>query len=73
MSHQAALLQRLRALLPELESGRNTHVEWRDCEQQWRDMNPHIGDPEFHAGCIRDYDERIACVHEAIAYVEAHP
>ncbi|MGH8083909.1 MAG: hypothetical protein ACREPV_01355 [Lysobacter sp.] len=61
------LVERLRALLPELEFSRGTHVEWRDCDQKYRDQNPRIGDAAFHAQCVRDYDERIACIHEAIA------
>ena len=73
MSNQASLLQRLRALIPELEDGRDTHVQWRDCHQRFRDANPSIGDKAFHAGMVNVYDERIACVRDAIAFIEAHP
>ena len=61
-----AIAKRLQALLPELEDGRETHVQWRDCAQKWRDQNPSIGTSEFHANCVRYYDERIAAVKEAI-------
>jgi hypothetical protein len=56
---------RLDALLPELEYSRETHVQWRDCDQKYRDTNPAIGSSEFHAQCVKHYDERIAAIKEA--------
>lgn len=58
---------RLGALLPELERGRRTHVDWRDCDQIYRNQNPAIGDSEFHDARVRDYDERIEAIKEAAA------
>ena len=43
-----SLLERLSALLPELEFSKETHRQWRDCEQIYRDQNPMIGDRAFH-------------------------
>lgn len=73
MSEGAALIERLGNLVPELEYGRETHVQWRDCDQKYRDAEPSIGTREFHADMVTKYDERIACVRAAIAYIEAHP
>lgn len=65
------IAQRLSALLPELEYSRETHVQWRDCDQTHRDRNPKIGSSEFHAQCVTDYDERIAAIKEAVTALEA--
>ncbi len=61
-----SVVDRLKALLPELEYSRETHVQWRDCHQKYRDENPRIGDSAFHQGCVETYDERIAVIKEAI-------
>lgn len=57
--------ERLEALLPELEYSRETHVQWRDCEDKWRRANPQIGDKAFHAEMVRVYDERISTIKQA--------
>jgi hypothetical protein len=67
MPETAAAADRLEALLPELEYSRQTHIEWRDCSQEYRDRNPQIGNAEFHDSCVKDYDERIAAITEAAA------
>lgn len=59
-------LKRLRDLLPELEYARETHRQWRDCDQIHRDRNPQIGSAEFHAEIFEKYNERIAAINEAI-------
>ena len=59
------IVDRLDALLPELEYSRETHVQWRDCPQHFRDRNPEIGDSDFHARAVADYDERIAAIKAA--------
>ncbi len=64
---RAAAAARLGALLPDLLYSKQTHVLWRDCDQKKRDLNPQIGDVEFHAQCVRDYAERIAAIEEAVA------
>lgn len=56
----------LEALLPGLEFSRETHVQWRDCDQSCRDKNPSIGDAAFHAGCVKEYDERINAIKAAV-------
>lgn len=66
-----AASQKLAALLPGLEFSRQTHVEWRDCDQSWRDRNPSIGDSAFHDKCVKEYDERIASINEAIKALSA--
>lgn len=60
------LQKRLKALIPGLEYSRETHRQWRDCDQKYRDENPAIGDPDFHQKCIDEYDERISAIKEAI-------
>jgi hypothetical protein len=60
------VIDRLRALLPGLEFSRETHVQWRDCDQLWRDRNPSIGSSQFHDDCVKEYDERIATINDAI-------
>lgn len=64
------LLMRLKKLLPELEFGRGTHIQWRDCPQIYREKNPDIGDIEFHQKCVDTYDERIATIKDAITFIE---
>ena len=56
----------LEALLPGLEFSRETHVQWRDCDQSWRDKNPSIGDVKFHDECVREYDKRIKAIELAV-------
>jgi hypothetical protein len=60
------LIEKLRALLPGLEHSRDTHVQWRDCDQHWRDLNPDIGTKEQHQMHIERYDARISAITEAI-------
>jgi len=55
----------LEDLLPELEYARETHVQWRDCAQVFRDNNPQIGDSNFHAEMVVTYDKRISTIKEA--------
>lgn len=64
------IVDKLKNLLPELEYGRGTHVEWRDCDQRYRDENPSIGDKEFHNKLVKIYDNRISTVKEAIEILE---
>lgn len=61
-------IMRLKALLPNLEYSRETHVEWRDCHQKYRDENPRIGDAKFHQTCVDDYDERITAINDTIEF-----
>jgi len=61
----------LEALLPDLEFSRTTHVQWRDCDQCWRDKNPSIGDAGFHDQCVRDYDLRISTIKKAVAVLRS--
>lgn len=67
MQETERIAARLDALLPDLEYSRETHVQWRDCDQRYRDENPAIGDAEFHAKAVSWYDERIAAIKEAAA------
>jgi hypothetical protein len=67
------VVERLTALLPDLEYSRQTHVDWRDCESKYRVANPDIGDAEFHAQCVREYDERIGAIREAIDLLSEIP
>lgn len=62
----AALIGRLEALLSDLEFSRETHRQWRDCDQSYRDQNPDIGDDQFHAQMMNVYDERISVIVDAI-------
>lgn len=66
------LIQRLEALIPDLEDGRETHRDWRDCHQKYRDKSPDIGDKNFHARYVLIYDERISAVKEAIEFIKAN-
>ena len=61
----------LEALLPELEYSRETHAQWRDCDQIHRDRNPSIGDSAFHDACVNTYDTRIATIKRAAAAMRA--
>lgn len=63
--------QKLRGLLPKLEYARETHRQWRDCHQSYRDANPDIGDSAFHQQAVDDYDERIRLIKEAADRLEA--
>ena len=60
----------LREMLPELEEGRETHRDWRDCDQVYRDRNPDIGDEHFHAQLVNLYDCRISMINAAIQILE---
>lgn len=66
MRSSESAANRLAALLPDLEYAQETHVQWRDCDQRYRDMNPDIGSAEFHAQLVREYNERIEAIREAI-------
>lgn len=64
------VIERLKKLAPELSDGRQTHVEWRNCSQKYRDKNPDIGDKEFHHNMVLVYDERIGAITEAMNEIE---
>ena len=70
--HNERLVMRLKALLPGLEYSRETHVQWRDCDQRYRDENPSIGDAEFHQTCVDEYDERIRTINDAAEYITTY-
>jgi hypothetical protein len=57
---------RLALLIPELEHDRETHRQWRDCDESYRQRNPSIGDSKFHADCVAMYDERIRTARLAL-------
>lgn len=61
----AQTAEELEGLLPELEYARETHVQWRDCQQKDRDANPDIGDADFHERMVRTYDVRIETIRKA--------
>ena len=66
------VIQRLDALLPELQEGRITHVEWGewmagDTDGSRMAKNPDIGDAGFHAHMVEVYDTRIQTVKAARA------
>lgn len=65
------IVDRLNSLLPELNYNRETHRQWRDCEQKYRDRNPEIGDSKFHADCVKLYDERIESIKLAIIEIKS--
>lgn len=65
----ARAVARLKNIIPELEYARETHVQWRDCHQKYRDENPSIGDSAFHKKYVEIYDERIAAIKEAIEII----
>ena len=65
------LQERLLAILPDLEHGRETHNIWANCDQKYRDENPDIGDVEFHLAHVRIYDERISLVTEAASKIDS--
>lgn len=52
----------LLSLIPDLEYGKETHRQWRDCDQSRRDANPDIGDSAFHDSLVDIYNNRIATV-----------
>lgn len=68
-----SLLERLSALLPELEFSKETHRQWRDCEQIYRDQNPMIGDPAFHDTQVELYEERIETILDTISLLKYLP
>ena len=61
---------RLKNLLPDLIYSKETHRQWRDCDQKYRDENPDIGDSEFHAKYVDIYDERISAIEEIITFLQ---
>lgn len=67
---RVASADRLSSLLPGLKFSRRTHVQWRDCDQKFRDENPDIGSSKFHAEAIKEYDERISTIEEAIGLLK---
>ena len=71
MTDPLIIIQRLEGLLPELQYSRETHVQWRDCDQSYRDRNPEIGEAEFHARAVQDYDNRICVIRDAIEHLRA--
>jgi hypothetical protein len=68
-SDSTTVAGKLASLLPHLEFSRKTHVQWRDCDQSWRDMNPSIGDSKFHDDCVKEYDNRIHFIREAVTFL----
>ena len=63
------LLSRVQDLIPLLEDGRETHVEWRDwlkANPENEKVNPDAGDAEFHAAMVKEYDERLQVMKEVI-------
>ena len=65
------IVMRLKNLLPELDYARETHRQWRDCDQKYRDKNPDIGESEFHAKYVDIYDERISAIEETVTFLQA--
>ena len=68
----AQIVARLRALLPDLEWGRETHVQWRDYLASGRapsGADRDVGDAAFHQRLVEIYDERIAAVCQAADFI----
>lgn len=70
MNEAQQIIMRLKNLLPELNYAKETHRQWRDCDQKYRLKNPDIGDRDFHAKYVDIYDERISAIEEAIIFLE---
>lgn len=62
----ADVVLELKALLPLLEYGRETHVQWAAADQKDLDANPRIGDRKFHSEMVEQYDMRIRGINRAI-------
>jgi hypothetical protein len=65
------LLEALADTVRQLEHHKQTHEQWRDCEQSHRDANPKIGDSAFHAECVEDYETMISAVKYAAEFARA--
>ena len=63
------LIVELTKLIPDMEHGRETHRQWRDCDQIHRDKEPSIGDKDFHTRLVTVYDNRIRVIQGAINYI----
>ena len=70
MPQEGAIRERLENMLEGLEERRETHKQWRDCDQVYRDQNPSIGDSDFHAHCVEEYDEYIDTVQGAMSLID---
>ena len=66
----SAHITRLENLLPELNYAKETHRQWRDCDQEHRDKNPDIGDSDFHAKYVDIYDERISAIEGVVIFLK---
>ena len=62
--------EKLAELLPGLEYGLSVHIEWRDADEIWFQRNPHIGDRDFHAEWVEEYQKRIKITKNAIRVLE---
>lgn len=69
-----ALVGELRGLIPALEYGRATHLDWG----QWLEKHPEqlahepgLGDMSHHREQVQVYDDRIRLINAAIAVIEA--
>ena len=61
--------ERLRKLIPELECGRKTHLDWGAYFERYpaaMAQQPDLGDVSFHKENVAVYNERIAAIQEAI-------
>jgi hypothetical protein len=65
------LLEALADTVRQLEHHKQTHEQWRDCEQSHRDANPKIGDSAFHAECVENYETMISAVKYAAEFARA--
>ncbi len=62
------LPNRLRALVPELEHGRQTHLDWGayiDKHPEYLKEHPDFGDVDHQAEQVEEYNKRIRTVLEA--------
>jgi len=73
MNNSQQIIDRLKKLLPELEYARETHRQWSECPQEFRDKNPDSGDAEFHSKYVGIYNERISAIEEAVNYLQSQP
>jgi CRISPR/Cas system CMR subunit Cmr6 (Cas7 group RAMP superfamily) len=73
VSEAANIATRLRRLLPLLEHGKETHVQWRNYLRHPlvpASAAKDVGDAHFHQKMVEEYDERIGAVSEAIGFLE---
>jgi len=68
----ADTIEQLKNLLPGIEFGRGTHVDWAE----WFEKNPTdprikaLGDTDFHRNREAEYDARILAINSAITEIE---